>query len=315
MLCLNKGPEKGPDFIAVNQKGHLLLGEIKRGPMSAVAWHQAKEYARRFGELRKDQLGASLNKAGLSRPLKEAIRGFLGGTAKRALLNPSRRKLQLVLVAESFSDQMLRIASLDNLGSTLKKLRTEKGIGLRQLSRQANISPASLLAIEKGTSSPTLATLGKILNELGIDGREFFNRAFAAVDLKQYVSPQPQLSRLLKKLKTVYNRDFSSGFYLGKPVNEWVDAYGSKATKKKIYLGYIKNFYNEVSVAEVILETDNIKLNDRIMIQGPTTGVFEQNASSMETNHKKVTSAKKGKRVGIKIIRKARINDKVYLIR
>ena len=121
--------------------------------------------------------------------------------------------------------------------------------------------------------------------------------------------------KLLKKLKTVYNRDFSSGFYLGKPVNEWVDAYGSKATKKKIYLGYIKNFYNEVSVAEVILETDNIKLNDRIMIQGPTTGVFEQNASSMETNHKKVTSAKKGKRVGIKIIRKARINDKVYLIR
>ncbi|HBR19027.1 MAG: Cupin domain protein [Parcubacteria group bacterium GW2011_GWA2_43_17] len=61
-----------------------------------------------------------------------------------------------------------------NLGSTLKKLRTEKGIGLRQLSRQADISPASLVAIEKGTSSPTLATLGKILSELGYDLADFF---------------------------------------------------------------------------------------------------------------------------------------------
>ncbi|OHB56848.1 MAG: hypothetical protein A2Y12_04405 [Planctomycetes bacterium GWF2_42_9] len=61
-----------------------------------------------------------------------------------------------------------------NIGITLKKLRTEKGIGLRQLSRQAEISPASLIAIEKGTSSPTLATLGKILNELGYDLADFF---------------------------------------------------------------------------------------------------------------------------------------------
>ncbi|MEN6385756.1 MAG: XRE family transcriptional regulator [Phycisphaerales bacterium] len=61
-----------------------------------------------------------------------------------------------------------------DLGIILKKLRTEKGIGLRQLSRQADISPASLIAIEKGTSSPTLATLGKILNELGYDLADFF---------------------------------------------------------------------------------------------------------------------------------------------
>lgn len=62
----------------------------------------------------------------------------------------------------------------ETLGITLKKLRTDKGIGLRQLSRQANISPASLIAIEKGVSSPSLATLGKILNELGYDLADFF---------------------------------------------------------------------------------------------------------------------------------------------
>jgi transcriptional regulator with XRE-family HTH domain len=61
-----------------------------------------------------------------------------------------------------------------NIGITLKKLRTDRGIGLRELSRQAEISPASLIAIEKSTSSPTLATLGKILKELGYDLADFF---------------------------------------------------------------------------------------------------------------------------------------------
>jgi len=32
--------------------------------------------------------------------------------------------------------------------------------------------------------------------------------------------------QLIKKLKTVYNRDFSSGFYLNQPVNEFTNAYG-----------------------------------------------------------------------------------------
>jgi transcriptional regulator with XRE-family HTH domain len=70
----------------------------------------------------------------------------------------------------------------NNLGIALKRLRTEKGIGLRQLSRQADISPASLVAIEKGTSSPTLATLGKILSELGYDLADFFVMSKKNVD-------------------------------------------------------------------------------------------------------------------------------------
>lgn len=61
-----------------------------------------------------------------------------------------------------------------NIGKAIRKLRTEKGLGLRELSRKANMSPASLSIIEKGTSSPTLATLDKILKELGSDLAEFF---------------------------------------------------------------------------------------------------------------------------------------------
>ncbi len=60
------------------------------------------------------------------------------------------------------------------LGRTIRRLRTEAGIGLRQLGRLADISPASLTAIEKGASSPTLATLHKVLKALGTDFAEFF---------------------------------------------------------------------------------------------------------------------------------------------
>ena len=63
------------------------------------------------------------------------------------------------------------------LGRTIRRLRTAAGIGLRQLGRLADISPASLTAIEKGNSSPTLATLHKVLKALGTDFAEFFSNS------------------------------------------------------------------------------------------------------------------------------------------
>ncbi|MCK4591199.1 MAG: helix-turn-helix domain-containing protein [Candidatus Latescibacteria bacterium] len=64
---------------------------------------------------------------------------------------------------------------LKESGQAIRRLRTEANIGLRELSRLANISPASLIAIEKGNSSPTLATLHKVLKALGTDFAEFFS--------------------------------------------------------------------------------------------------------------------------------------------
>ena len=60
-------------------------------------------------------------------------------------------------------------------GHEINELRQKRGISLRELGRLAGISPASLSAIEKGTSSPTLATLQKVLKALGTDFSEFFS--------------------------------------------------------------------------------------------------------------------------------------------
>jgi len=54
------------------------------------------------------------------------------------------------------------------------------GVTLRKLSDKAGISPSSLSAIEHGQSSPTLATLHKLLRALGTDFVEFFADADAS---------------------------------------------------------------------------------------------------------------------------------------
>ena len=120
----------------------------------------------------------------------------------------------------------------------------------------------------------------------------------------------------MDKLKTVYNRGFSSGFYLGKPINEWTKDYGSRATKKKTYIGKITNFYKKISVAEIRINTGKVSIRDNILIIGPTTGVHEQKVSAIQIDKKKTPkSAKKGQVIGVKVSKVCRKNDKVYLFK
>ncbi len=128
------------------------------------------------------------------------------------------------------------------------------------------------------------------------------------------VALQKIKNRLLKKLKTVYNRGFSTGFYLGKPLDGWTRAYGSKATKKKHYIGKIKNFYRNIGVAELKIESSQLEVGNDIMFQGPTTGVISQKITSMQKNKKPIKKARKGELIAVKTDSPVRENDKVFLI-
>ena len=119
-------------------------------------------------------------------------------------------------------------------------------------------------------------------------------------------------NELFEKLKTVYNRGFSTGFFLGKPIDAWTDAYGSKSTMVKEYVGKVLNYYGEVNVAEVKLETGNLQLNEDIMIIGPTTGCQNLVVESLQIERKNVKNVFKGQSVGLKVVEKVRKNDKIY---
>ena len=126
---------------------------------------------------------------------------------------------------------------------------------------------------------------------------------------------QSLITKFTEKLKSVYNRGFSNGFYFGAPTNDdFTNSSGSKATTKKIYIGYIANFFKNNMVAEVKVEAGKLKIGDKIMVQGETTGVKEQIVDSMEINHKKVEEVEKTN-VGVKLDFTSRKNDKVFLIK
>ncbi len=111
----------------------------------------------------------------------------------------------------------------------------------------------------------------------------------------------------LKKLRSVFNRDFDTGFYFDTPRKTSLD---NKATYKKKDIGVVKNYYKKVNVAEVKL-WDKLEINDKIIIQGNKTGSIEDKVTSMQINNENVKMAT-NESVGIKLNNIVRKNDHVY---
>ncbi len=114
------------------------------------------------------------------------------------------------------------------------------------------------------------------------------------------------------RLSTVFNRGFWDGYYLGQKLGVWNNRYGSAATRKKIYLGKITNYFTKLRVAEIKLENGDLCKGDMIMITGPTTGVIEYSADEIRVDLKETDRALKGELCSIKSPDYLRRSDKVY---
>jgi len=118
----------------------------------------------------------------------------------------------------------------------------------------------------------------------------------------------------MSRLTTVYNRGFWDGYYLGQKIGEWTGAHGSKATKKKIYLGKAKKYFTKIQVAEFDLEAQHLREGDNILIAGKTTGIIETIVAEIRINDKQVKGVKKGDNFSIKLNHKVRPSDKLYKV-
>ncbi len=116
------------------------------------------------------------------------------------------------------------------------------------------------------------------------------------------------------RLKSVYNRGFWDGYYLGRKLGEWSDRYGSQATRKKMYVGKITNYYTNLKVAEVKIETNSISVGDEIRITGPTTGVIDDTIKEIRIDLINVDIAKKGDLCSIPLETFLRRSDKLYKV-
>ena len=119
---------------------------------------------------------------------------------------------------------------------------------------------------------------------------------------------------LTTELKKVYNRGFSKGFYFGSPADAWTKKYGSLATEKKVYAGTVRKYYPQAGVAEILVHTRGIHKNEKLSIQGSTTGLVTLIAESLRVDDQPEDSALKGEVVTIPCAEKVRKNDKVYVL-
>ena len=125
---------------------------------------------------------------------------------------------------------------------------------------------------------------------------------------------EDKIAQWTERLRSVYNRDFWDGYYLGRKMGEWTQRYGSQATKTKIFVGTVTNFFAKINVAEIRMETQDLKVGDDIMIIGPTTGVYEDKVSEIRVDLKPVESTEKGELCSIPVKDVIRRGDKVYKV-
>jgi putative protease len=196
---------------------------------------------------------------------------------------------------------------------------TEKESGnLLEIDNEYIMSPKDLC---------TINFLNKVLDAgvsvLKIEGRarppeyvktvsECYNEAVIAYLEGTY--NEEKINNWTNRLSAVFNRGFWDGYYLGQKLGEWSHKYGSRATKRKIYIGKTTNYFTKIKVAEFLIESHDLKLGDEILITGPTTGVVQFAVNEIRVDLKNTEIAEKGVRCSVPVGTLIRRSDKVYKI-
>jgi putative protease len=114
------------------------------------------------------------------------------------------------------------------------------------------------------------------------------------------------------RLATVFNRGFWDGYYLGQRLGEWSSAYGSGATRKKVYIARGVKYFGQLGVAEFEMESGVLRAGDEILITGPTTGALLQTADGIRVGLAPVQQTVKGERFSLQTKEKVRPSDRMY---
>ena len=195
-------------------------------------------------------------------------------------------------------------------------------------------SDTELLVSGKYIMSPkdlcTIGFLDKIIRAgvrvLKIEGRgrsadyvktvvECYKEAVQAVAEGTYT--QEKIEAWTERLRTVFNRGFWDGYYLGRKMGEWSERYGSQATENKVYLGKVTNYYIRPQVAEMKIETaEHLRVGEDLMVIGQTTGVYRATVEELRLGDtaQPVPEVKQGDVFSVKTTEMLHRGDKLYRV-
>ena len=137
-------------------------------------------------------------------------------------------------------------------------------------------------------------------------GAEYVKRVVECYDLALRAIERGEYSReyaeeLKVTLSKVFNRGFWGGYYAGAKVVEHSTNYGSSATRRKVYVGKVTNYFKRLGVAEVLIEAAPLAVGDEILWMGETTGCIEQTVGEIRLDLQRVESVKQGDVCSIKV--------------
>ncbi|MBN2161530.1 MAG: U32 family peptidase [Pontiellaceae bacterium] len=116
-------------------------------------------------------------------------------------------------------------------------------------------------------------------------------------------------------LAEVFNRGFwDGGYYLGNKMGKWAGSGHSQATRKRIQLGVVSNYFSRIGVVEFTLWQQELLPGSEILIEGPTTGAIETVCDVLRVGGQPAEKAVKGDKVTFALPAKARRQDKVFLL-
>ncbi|MBK6526968.1 MAG: U32 family peptidase [Crocinitomicaceae bacterium] len=210
-----------------------------------------------------------------------------------------------------------RGACLQNCRKTYTVIDKETGIEL-EIDNEYIMSPKDLCTIDFLDQ-----VLDSGISVLKIEGRgrapeyvktvtENYRQAIDAFEKGEYTVVFGE--SLKENLRTVYNRDFWSGYYLGQKLGEFNNTNGSKATQKKIFIANAVHYFPKANIAQFKVEAQSISVGDKILITGPTTGVMEHEITSLMVNDIAAEKAVKGDDITIPVPDRIRKSDKLYKI-
>jgi putative protease len=119
---------------------------------------------------------------------------------------------------------------------------------------------------------------------------------------------------LMQDLDGVYHRGHSSGFYMGRPLDQWTGAPNSQASSKKLHVGEVVKFYRRAGAVEIRVCDTEFAMGDELLVQGPRTGVVRIHVTSIQIEHQPVTHARRGQSVAVQLDVPVRAGDSVYRV-
>jgi putative protease len=184
-----------------------------------------------------------------------------------------------------------------------KYVMSPKDICTIQFLDKITAAGISVLKIEgRGRSADYVATVTQVYRE-----------ALDALAAGTYTPDK--FETWIAELGKVFNRGFwHGGYYCGEKLGEWAGAADSQATEQRDEIGIVSNFFIKASVAEFTLRRHGIKNGDSLLIEGPTTGALRFSVEGLRVNGEPANEAQPGDAVTLALPRKARRQDKVFLI-